>query len=360
MENRGWRSSIFDSRSSASGSFSRSRLDLDRTAERQESVSREVDSHNLAYVIYTSGSTGQPKGVQVSHRSVINCLCAVRAERIALTATERLLAVTTISFDIAALELYSAASTGAKLVVASRDEATDGKQLVRRLNRVRCDRHASDAFNLADVAGCGMAKDPEFKILCGGESQSRELAEVIGRVALALELYGPTETTIWSTIAKVEPSEIRSQSAGPSLIRKSTFWTLTLQPVPIGVPGELYIGGDGLARGYLNRPELTAEKFVANPFSSQPGARLYRTGDRARYLPDGKSNFWAALKPGQDPRLSDRTRRDRSHTESTSGGERYAWSWLVLRDSSDDKELVWSISFQHRSHRCQWMNCEDF
>ena len=131
-----------------------------------------------------------------------------------------------------------------------------------------------------------------FKILCGGETLSRHLADqLLDGGASLWNLYGPTETTIWSTIAKVEPGETPVVIGRPIANTQIYILDSHLQPVPIGVHGELYIGGDGLAQGYLNRPELTAERFVVNPFSDHPGSRLYRTGDLARYRPDGNIEF---------------------------------------------------------------------
>ena len=242
-------------------------------------------------MIYTSGSTGQPKGVQVSHRSVVNCLWSLR-QQLEITENENFLAITTLSFDIATLELYLPLIHGARVVLASRDEALDGAQLLRRMTE--CGATAMQAtpsgWNL--LLDAGWRAGEKFKILCGGEVLSRKLADqLLDSGASLWNLYGPTETTIWSTIAKIERDGSPVLIGRPIANTQIYILDSCLQPVPVGVHGELYIGGDGLARGYLNRPELTAEKFVVNPFSSQPGARLYRTGDRARYLPDGNIEF---------------------------------------------------------------------
>ncbi len=255
-----------------------------------ENPTTQIDSHNLAYVIYTSGSTGQPKGVQVSHRSAINCLWSIR-HHIGLAEKEILLAVTTISFDIAALELYLPLITGAQLVLASREIATDGTELLRRLTEYSATAMQATPSTWQLLLDAGWEGSKEFKVLCGGEALPRELAEQLLTRGTLWNLYGPTETTIWSAIAKVEAGE------GPVLIGRPIANTQIfildshLQPVPVGVHGELYIGGDGLAQGYLNRPELTAEKFILSPFGDQPGARLYCTGDRARYRADGNIEF---------------------------------------------------------------------
>jgi amino acid adenylation domain-containing protein len=249
-----------------------------------------VDSGNLAYVIYTSGSTGQPKGVQVSHRSVVNCLASIGA-RVGLSGQDRLLAVTTISFDIAALELYLPLLVGGTVVVASRDEATDGTALMRRVKESSATVMQGTPSSWRMLIDAGWEGSLEFKILCGGESLSSDLAQALLARGKVWNLYGPTETTIWSMIHKVESHEGPVPIGHPIANTQIYILDPNLQPVPIGVHGELYIGGDGLARGYFNRLELTEETFVPNPFSDQPGSRLYRTGDRARYLVDGDIEF---------------------------------------------------------------------
>ena len=259
--------------------------------ESTENLQSQSDSNNLAYVIYTSGSTGQPKGVQIEHQSVINCFHSIR-EQIGLTEKDILFAVTSISFDIAALESYLPLTTGAKLVLASRDEVLDGRQLLDRLTECGATVMQATPAAWRLLLDAGWKGKRSFKILCGGEVLTRELANQLRSDGASLwNLYGPTETTIWSTIAKIEPDEDPVPIGRPIANTQTYILDSHLQPVPVGVHGELYIGGDGLARGYLNRPELTAERFVANPFNSQPGARLYRTGDRARYRADGNIEF---------------------------------------------------------------------
>ena len=295
VEDRGWRMEDGDPRSSIlDPRLQVVFVDRDRPLIAQQSDKNplsQVYSTDLAYVIYTSGSTGKPKGVQVSHQSVVNCLCAI-GEKVALTVKDVFLAVTTISFDIASLEIFLPLITGAKLVLANRDEALDAKLLLDRLTE--CGATAMQATPSAWMLllDAGWRSSPDFKILCGGEVLARELADQLLEGGASLwNLYGPTETTIWSTIAKVEPGESPVLIGRPIANTQIYILDSQLQPVPVGVHGELYIGGDGLARGHLNRPELTAEKFVANPFSNQPGARLYRTGDRARYRADGNIEF---------------------------------------------------------------------
>ncbi|MFY9559984.1 MAG: amino acid adenylation domain-containing protein [Terriglobales bacterium] len=246
-----------------------------------------VGPENLAYVIYTSGSTGLPKGVEVLHRALSNFLASMQVKP-GLTEQDTLLAVTTASFDIAALELYLPLTVGARVNLVSRDTATDGQRLRDSLvaSGATCMQATPTTWRL--LVNAGWEGNPDLKILCGGEALPRELAnELVGRASSVWNMYGPTETTVWSAVHQV------TSATGPVFvgcpIANTELYVLDseLQPVPIGVPGELYIGGDGLARGYRNRPELTAERFVPHPFSRQADARLYNTGDLARYRADG-------------------------------------------------------------------------
>ena len=250
-----------------------------------------VNPNDLAYVIYTSGSTGQPKGVEITHRSVVNLLSSMR-QRPGLEASDTLLAVTTLSFDIAVLELFLPLTLGAKLVVASRETAIDGNTLLELLHKSGATfiQATPITFRILIAAGWS-AGGSRLKVLCGGEALSRDLAdEILNRADELWNCYGPTETTIWSSIVKVPPS-------GPVTIGKpianTQFYMLDGEGevCPIGNYGQLHIGGAGLARGYFRRPELTAEKFVSDPYSGEPGARLYKTGDLARYLPDGNVEY---------------------------------------------------------------------
>lgn len=255
--------------------------------ESRENPSMNVESQNLAYVIYTSGSTGRPKGVQISHRALVNFLASMQS-RPGITQQDSLLAVTTISFDIAALELYLPLTVGARCVLASRDASSDGHQLWKMLDDHKITAMQATPSTWKLLLESGWPGKGSLKILCGGEAMPRELAEqLIAKASSVWNMYGPTETTVWSTVHRITSPE------GPILIGRPIANTETyvldrnLQPVPSGIIGELYIGGDGLARGYLNRPELDAEKFILNPFSGESGARLYRTGDLARYRADG-------------------------------------------------------------------------
>ena len=273
---------------------------LDRAAaviERQdtENPKSRTSSENLAYVIYTSGSMGQPKGVQVSHRSVVNCLISIGTE-VALTEKDIFLAVTTICFDIAALEIFLPLITGVKLVIAGREEVRDGNLLSDRISDCGATVMQATPSGWSVLLDSGWRASEGFKILCGGEDLSRQLADRLleGRGSL-WNLYGPTETTIWSTIGKIEPGKSPVPIGRPIANTRIYILDSHSQPVPVGVHGELWIGGDGLARGYLKRPELTAERFVLDPFSDQPGKCLYRTGDLARYRPGGNIELLGRL-----------------------------------------------------------------
>jgi amino acid adenylation domain-containing protein len=252
----------------------------------------EVCPDNLAYVIYTSGSTGLPKGVQVSHRSVVNCLYSI-GQRVEFTNRDVLLAVTTISFDIAALEIYLPLIFGGTVTMAGRDEVADGSELLRRITESSATVMQATPSTWDLLIEAGWRGSQTFKILCGGESMSRELADALLARGEVWNLYGPTESTIWSTIHKVKSGDGAVPIGRP--IANTQIYILDghLQPVPVGLPGDFYIGGDCLSCGYWNRPELTADKFIPHPFVK--GERLYKTGDRARYLADGNIEFLGRL-----------------------------------------------------------------
>jgi amino acid adenylation domain-containing protein len=260
------------------------------TQQEENPVSR-VMANTLAYVIYTSGSTGKPKGVQITHGSVVNFLQAMRQQP-GLTDKDILLAVTTLSFDIAALELFLPLTVGARLVVASRAVVLDGAQLAAQLTATGATVMQATPTTWRLLIESGWPGSPHMKILCGGEALSRDLADrLLERCACLWNLYGPTETTIWSAAHQVRTGEDPVPIGRP--IAMTQFYVLDahLQPVPVGIPGELYIGGLGLARGYLHRPELTAEKFVRHTFHDASDTRLYKTGDLVRYRADGTLEF---------------------------------------------------------------------
>jgi amino acid adenylation domain-containing protein len=238
----------------------------------------------LAYVIYTSGSTGRPKGVAIEHGALTNLLRSMEREP-GLNANDTLVSVTTLSFDIAALELFLPLMTGAKLVIASREQVIDGFRLRHLLEDSHATVMQATPVGWRVLLEAGWSGRPQLKVLCGGEALPRDLADSLLDCSKDVwNVYGPTETTIWSSATRLH-KQTGPVTIGPP-IANTQFYVLDslLQPVPIGVTGQLYIGGHGLARGYWHRPELTAEKFIANPFGE---GRIYDTGDLARWQPDG-------------------------------------------------------------------------
>ncbi len=241
---------------------------------------------SLCYAIYTSGSTGQPKGVMVRHRALTNFVCSI-ARQPGMLARDRLLSVTTFSFDIFGLELYVPLARGASVLLASREQAQDPEALLDLVERQGVTvlqatpatwRMLCDSERVDLLRGC--------TLLCGGEALAEDLAaRMRGLSASTWNLYGPTETTIWSARFRLG-EEARPFLGGP--LENTALYILDseMNPCPPGVAGELLIGGDGLARGYHRRPGLTAERFLPDPFAAD-GSRLYRTGDLARYRADG-------------------------------------------------------------------------
>ncbi|MBD0339436.1 MAG: amino acid adenylation domain-containing protein, partial [Microcoleus sp. Co-bin12] len=264
----------------------------------QANPDRRPNSDKLAYTIYTSGSTGKPKGVQIYHQSLVNFLNSMR-EAPGLTESDILLAVTTICFDIAALEIYLPLMVGAKIVLASREVTANGELLLSTLQKCGVTVLQATPATWRLLLAAGWESSPQLKMLAGGEALPRELADrLLEKGGSLWNMYGPTETTVWSTTCHVNALETRHRRQNvPEAIGRpianTEIYILdgNLQAVPVGIVGELHIGGDGLALGYLNRPELNAEKFISHPFSDRPGARLYKTGDLARYLSDGNIEY---------------------------------------------------------------------
>jgi amino acid adenylation domain-containing protein len=250
--------------------------------ESSDPLPARITGENLAYVMYTSGSTGTPKGVEIPQRALVNFLASMQREP-GLTRDDVLIGITTVSFDIAGLEIFLPLVTGAKLVFLGRHDAMDGFRILHHLVKHRAtvlQATPSTWRMLLDAKWTGHAG---LKMLCGGEGLPRDLATQLLSLGGELwNMYGPTETTIWSAVARVQPPPALIGIGRP--VDRTQLYILDpkLQPVPAGFPGELHIGGWGLARGYRNRPELTAEKFIPDPFSGEPGARLYKTGDVAR------------------------------------------------------------------------------
>ncbi len=264
-------------------------LDSDWQNSHSSNLNSNVCAENLAYAIYTSGSTGRPKGVQISHRAVVNFLSSMSAQP-GMVSEDVLVAVTTITFDIAALELFLPLSLGARLVLTP-DLIADGGQSIAALATSSATVMQGTPATWRTLMQVGFLGNPQLKILCGGEALSRELAtQLLERADSLWNMYGPTETTIWSAVSQVQAGS-GSVSIGEA-IANTQFYILdtNLQPVPVGVAGELHIGGDGLARGYLKRPDLTAQKFIPNAFGDA-GSCLYKTGDLVRYLTNGNIEY---------------------------------------------------------------------
>ena len=246
----------------------------------------------LAYVIYTSGSTGKPKGVAVIHGALSNLLGAMQ-QAPGITADDVVLNLTSLSFDIAAVELFLPLICGARVVLASRDATGDPWLLARLVERHGVTIMQATPSTWRMVTGAAWPRlDHELKVICGGEALAASLAgELLRHVPAVWNLYGPTETTIWSTAARITDASTGTSIGRPIANTRLYILDNHGQLVPAGAIGELYIGGAGLARGYLHRPELSAERFVPDPFAADPAARLYRTGDLARYRPDGNVEY---------------------------------------------------------------------
>ncbi|WP_038911491.1 non-ribosomal peptide synthetase [Dickeya dadantii] len=275
-------------------------VDLERDGARWEELPggnpdvATLNASHLAYVIYTSGSTGKPKGVMVEHRQVVNFLSGMQA-LFNLGAEDCLLSVTSISFDIAGLELYLPLMTGASIVLASRSQAMDPHALLNLLQTLNITIMQATPTTWRLLVDTDATPHKQLKILCGGEALPSDLATRLHAFGESLwNLYGPTETTVWSTCNRVNAEDVTqyNQSIGRPIANTQVYLLDKHgKPVPMGAIGELYIGGDGVARGYHQRPELTAERFISDPFSTDPAARLYRTGDFAQFMADGRLIF---------------------------------------------------------------------
>ncbi len=289
---------------------------LQEPTEAARTPQRSLNSDNLAYVMYTSGSTGQPKGVMVTHRNVANFFTAM--DRVIGPQPGVWLAVTSISFDISVLELFWTLARGFKVVIhsiessirspvgqaqASSSHSVAGEKsvqqgdyysipgLIRRHQVTHFQCTPSHASLLLHEPGCAQAFQKLKKVLVGGEALSASLLQQLEIEGEIINVYGPTETTVWSTAWPVDKSASHISIGRPIANTQIYILDAHLSPTPLGIPGEIFIGGAGVTRGYLKRPELTAQRFIEDPFSGRPGARLYRTGDLARWTEDGKIEF---------------------------------------------------------------------
>lgn len=255
---------------------------IDVNEIKQIKLSSEVvdksDEKNLTYVIYTSGSTGNPKGVQIAHYSLTNFLLSMQKTP-GISEKDNMLALTTLSFDISGLEIFLPLITGAKITIATRDEAKDGKSLLDKIKKEKVTIVQATPSTWKMMIDSGWNEKLKIKALCGGEPLPQDLAEKLLELVDELwNMYGPTETTIWSSCSRVIKGE--SIHIGKS-IANTQFYIVDkdLNFCPPGVAGELLIGGAGLSIGYLNRDDLTTEKFITNPFDKEDKSKVYRTGD---------------------------------------------------------------------------------
>ena len=272
-------------------------LDSDWPLIAKQSVdlaSVKMSSKNLAYVIYTSGSTGAPKGVQVTHRSVVNLLQA-KNRYTRIEPRDHVLATTTISFDPSVWEIFLTLTRGAQLTIAPREAVLDGARLQQMIEEGNVTVMRGTPTNWRLLLASGWQGKPDLRAVTGGEALTLDLAlEIRKRCAFLSNGYGPTEITIAATTSVITPDSEQITIGRPYDNMQVFILDEKLEPVPVGAAGEIYISGEGVSRGYLNRPELTAERFIPNPFAvngSNFGKVMYKTGDLARYLPDGRILF---------------------------------------------------------------------
>lgn len=250
----------------------------------------EYDGSSLAYILYTSGSTGQPKGVAVEQHSLLNFLLSVQKSP-GISSKDIMLSITTISFDIAELELFLPLISGAQLIIVDNDVAKDGRALLDIIQAEQISIVQATPFTWRMLLQSDWSKPLPVKAFCGGEALAKDLAlKILDKCAELWNMYGPTETTIYSTIKKISPKDELITIGKP--IDNTDIYILDEKgkPVANGIEGEIYIGGEGVARGYVGRPDLTAERFIDDTLSGR-GGKIYRTGDWGKMLPDGEIQY---------------------------------------------------------------------
>lgn len=244
--------------------------------------------NDIAYILYTSGSTGKPKGVQITHKNLVNFLLSMQAAP-GISGNDKLLAITSISFDIAGLELYLPLICGAELTIADTESTRDGRLLLKMIEQQHISIMQATPSTWQMLLDSGWEKQYDLKLLSGGEALPKELADkLLDRVAEVWNMYGPTETTIWSTVKKLDKSDKQLTIGFPVANTSVYIIGEDGRPAPVGQPGEILIGGMGVAAGYLHRPELTAERFIPNEYTLDQSQKLYKTGDLGKMLPNGE------------------------------------------------------------------------
>lgn len=265
------------------------------TAMPSDNPTWPTTSADLMYVSYTSGSMGRPKGVEVEHRCVVNLLEAMRLAP-GIEPDDTLLAVTTPSFDIAVLELFLPLTVGARVVIAAGDDVADGARLQGLIVEHGVTLLQATPATWQILLDSGWSGSQALTALCGGEALPPGLArQLLPRVRSLWNLYGPTETTIWSTVHRVHSAPSAVPIGRPIANTRAYVLDSHLRPVPTGVAGELYLAGAGVARGYRQRPGLTSERFLPDPYGEDRGGRMYRTGDLARFTSRGDLEFLGRL-----------------------------------------------------------------
>ncbi|WP_446476152.1 amino acid adenylation domain-containing protein [Bacillus velezensis] len=266
---------------------------IESTAAERTSLKRLVTPDDLAYVIYTSGSTGEPKGVMIPHRALTNFLISMANEP-GLSSEDKLLAVTTYCFDIAALELYLPLIKGAECNICKTEVTKDARKLKELIQEYKPTIMQATPFTWKMLFHSGWSNEEKVKILCGGEALSEQLKQqFLDTKSEAWNMFGPTETTIWSAVQRITENESALTIGRPIANTRVYIMDSGLNPVLEGVPGELCIAGDGLARGYFNKPELTDKAFVSHRL--ELGSKLYKTGDMARFLPGGRIEYMGRM-----------------------------------------------------------------
>ncbi|MBL4743521.1 MAG: amino acid adenylation domain-containing protein, partial [Cycloclasticus sp.] len=269
--------------------------------EKNHSFERPA-ANDLAYVIFTSGSTGRPKGVEVKHHGLTTFLKAM-ANCPGMDSNDTILSVTTVSFDIAALELFLPLIVGATVRIAPYEATVSGDKLRALIEAKGVTMFQATPASYKLLVSSGWQGDSKLKLLCGGEAMPYELSKsLLNRCGSLWNMYGPTETTIWSSVYQVLASDNEISIGKPIDGTQMFVLNDSMQPVPIGVPGELYIAGDGVAGGYYKNKSLTKEKFVCNKFSLVPDYPMYKTGDLVRFRSDmnlqylGRTDFQVKIR----------------------------------------------------------------